>query len=372
LPRANGEGMERSVKVPEIMYQTFLALQNPRRFAVFDQLCKLNGKFNGKVATKDIELALQASSTDESIGYIADKLRELEDVKLAKYVGDEPRTQTREGDWKQTFKCYGATEHGTYIHELCRSYDSDRPLANLGGTLDPKRVVESFAKLKKEELAFMLDKFRDMYLLGAVLISIYYQKHESATSDWLSSCLDGRLSKDEVEKILGEYTGPDGLVVAQSAHRNIFERTVIRLAESIAGRSRVRKWISNASYSLRPEGKRIAVALSDEFRPSALGVNEQYLRPEKIEADDGVLGRAIVERFVFYGVFLAVTIYVWSDFFRRVRFNAFDSVGVFVDAIGILVSIFGWTIYMPDRLYALIVRVVYWRKLRRETKSKVS
>jgi hypothetical protein len=43
---------------------------------------------------------------------------------------------------------------------------------------------------------------------------------------------------------------------------------VIRLAESIAARSRVRKWTSMASYSLKPEGKKIAVALSDEFYPS--------------------------------------------------------------------------------------------------------
>jgi hypothetical protein len=187
----------------------------------------------------------------------------------------------------------------------------------------------------------------------------------------LSSCLDGRLSKDEVEKFLNEYTGPDGLVVSESAHRNIFERAVIRLAESIAGRTRVRKWISMVSYSLRPEGKRIAVALSDEFYPSALGVDEEYLRPEKIEADHGILGRAIGERFALYIGFLGITVYIWWDFFRRVRFSAFDSAGVVLDAIGIIISVFGWTLYMPDRVYSLIARVVYWRKLIREAKSKV-
>jgi len=38
--------------------------------------------------------------------------------------------------------------------------------------------------------------------------------------------------------------------------------------------------------------------------------------------------------------------------------------------IGILVTVFGWTLYMPDRIYSLIARVVYWRKLRREAKEK--
>jgi hypothetical protein len=209
-----------------------------------------------------------------------------------------------------------------------------------------------------------------MYLLGAVLVSIYYQKHESATPHWLSSCLDGRLSKDEVEKFLDEYTGPDGLVVARSPNRNIFERGVIRLAESIAGRSRVRKWTSMASYSLKPEGKKIAVALSDEFYPSDLGVNEEYLRPEKIEADDGILGRTIGERFVLYGAFLGLTVYVWWDLFHRVQFAKPDSFGLGVDAIGIIFTVLGWTLYMPDRVYLLAARIVYWRKLRREDKSK--
>src|SRR3990170_6557371 len=155
MPDTNSDPMERLAKVPEIMYQSFLALQNPRKFAVFDHICRAKGK----VATKDIELALQKSGSGETLGYIADTLRELERVKLAKYIDEDLRTQTREGDWKQTFKCYEATEHGRYLHGLCKSYDSDRPLANLGGTLDPKRVVESFAKLQKDELAIMLNRF---------------------------------------------------------------------------------------------------------------------------------------------------------------------------------------------------------------------
>src|SRR3989442_7807504 len=304
MPGTNTDPMEQSVKVPEIMYQSFLALQNPRKLAIFDHLCRAKGK----VATKDIEVASQKSGSGETIGYIADTLRELERVKLAKYVGDDVRTQTREGDWKQTFKCYEPTEHGRYVHELCKSYDSDRPLANIGGTLDPKRVVESFAKLEKEELAIMLNRFRDMYLLGAALISIHYQKHESATSDWLSSCLDGRLSKDEVELFLGSYTGPEGLVVARSPDRSILDRGFIRLAELIAGKGRVRKWLSRASYSLTPEGKKIAVTLADEFYPWQLGVDEEYLRPEKIEADDGILGRAIAERIAILGGVVGVTV----------------------------------------------------------------
>ncbi len=339
--------------MPVMLYKSLRCLQNPRKFAVFNVLCS-----KGKVTTKDTEATL----------------RELDELKLAKFEGPsgpltiDGRKLVREGDMEGSFKCYSLTEHGLMIHSLCKSYDSDKPLANLGGTLDPKRVVESFAKLQKDELAIMLNRFRDMYMLGAVLISIYYQKHESATSDSLSSCLDRRLSKDEIEKLLAEYTGPDGLVLAQSPHRSIFERAVIRLAESITGRSRVGKWLSRASYSLRPEGKRIALALADEFHPSDLGVNEEHLRPEKIEADDGILGRAITERLVLYGAFLSLTVYVWWDLFRSVPS---DSLRTGVDLVGILFTVFGWTLYMPDRVYSLMARVVYWRKLRREAKSKV-
>ena len=179
--------------------------------------------------------------------------------------------------------------------------------------------------------------------------------------------MDRRLSKDEIEKFLAEYTGPDGLVLAQSPHRSIFERAVIRLAESITGRSRVGKWLSRASYSLRPEGNRIALALADGFHPSDLGVNEEYLRPERIEADDGILGRAITERVVLYGAFLGLTVYVWWDLFRSVPSDSFRAG---VDLVGILFTVFGWTLYMPDRVYSLMARIVYWRKLRRGDKSK--
>ena len=362
--------MERSVKVPETMYKSFLVLQNPRKLAVFDLLCRAKGK----MATKDIELSLQEQGTGETLGYIADALRDLEDVKLAKYVDDDSvqikpipgKPQSRVGDWKQTFKCYEATEHGQYIHELCRSYDSDRPLANLGSTLDPKRVVESFAKLQKDELAIMLNRFRDMYLLGAALMSIHYQKHESATSDYLSRCLDGRLSKDEVEKFLGDYTGPEGLLVATSVDRSIIDRALIRLGELLAGRNRVRKWLSNASYSLTPEGQRIVGSLADEFYPSELGVNEEYLRPEKIEADDGVLGKAIAERVIIYGAFVGITAYVWFDLFHKLRFNSSDSLGIVFDLISMALTIFGWSLYMPSRLANLFNRIIYWRKLRKE------
>src|SRR6266581_5887452 len=327
MPDSNTDPMERSIKVPKIMYQSFVLLQNPRKLAVFDHLCRAQRK----VATKDVEVAFQKEGSGETIGYIATTLRELEEINLAKYVGEDVRTQSREGDWKQTFKCYEATDHGLYIHGLCRSYDSDRPLANIGGTLDPKRVVESFAKLQKDELAFMLKRFRDVYLLGAVLISIHYQKHESATSDWLSRCVDGRLSKDEVEKVLGDYIGKDGLVLATTPERSILDRGIIRLAELLAGRNRVRRWLSNASYSLTPEGKKIVLSLLEEFHPTELGVNDEYLRPEKVEADGGVLVRAIVERVGILGVLVVVPVYSWLDLFRKLNYAPSDTVGIAVD-----------------------------------------
>lgn len=354
--------MERSTKVPTIMYQSFSLLQNPRKLAVFDYLCRAGRK----VATKDVEIAFQKEGLGETIGYIATTLRELEDINLAKYVGEATRTQSREGDWKQTFKCYEATDHGLYIHVLCKSYDSDRPLANIGGTLDPKRVVESFAKLQKDELAFMLKRFRDVYLLGAVMISIHYQKHESATSDWLSRCVDGRLSKNEVEKLLGDYAGPDGLVVATSPERSILDRGFIRLAELLAGKNRVRRWLSRASYSLTPEGKKIVLSLLDEFHPTELGVNEEYLRPEKVEADDGVLGRAIVERVVILAVLVGVPVYSWSDLFRKLNYAPSDTVGIAVDLVMFFGTFFALIFFVLLRLPNLLTRIAYWRKLRKE------
>jgi len=359
--------VEAEGKVPVMLYKSLRCLQNPRKFAVFKVLCS-----KGKVTTKDTE-----ALTHLPLGHINDTLRELDELKLAKFEGPsgpltiDGRKLVREGDMEGSFKCYSLTEHGLMVHSLCKSYDSDKPLANLGGTLDPKHVVESFTKIPKDELAIALNRFRDVYLLGAVLISIYYQKHESASSDSLSSCLDGRLSKDEVEKFMGEYSGNEGLVIVEQPRWNIVERGLMRLAEKLGGqrgRNRVRKWLYRANYSLTPEGKRIALALSDEFYPSDLGVNEEYLRPEKIEADDGILGRAITERLALYGAILGVTIYVWWDLFRV---SPSDSLRIGVDAVGILLTVFGWALYMPDRVSSLIARIVYWRKLRREgAKSK--
>ncbi len=367
MPDTNTDLMERSVRVPRMMYESFLVLQNPRKFAIFDHLCR--APRDKVVATKDVENAFQKLGTGETIGYIADTFRSLEQVNLAKYVRDELRIQSREG---QTFKCYEATDHGRYIHGLCTSYDSDRPLANLGGTLDPKRVVESFAKLQKEELAIMLNRFRDMYMLGGTLISIYYQKHESATSDWLSSCLDGRLSKDEVETFLTEYAGPDGLVLARSVDRTLLDRGFIRLGEFLLGKNRVRRWLSKATYSLTPEGKRIAVALAKEFHPSALGVDEEYLRPEKIEADEGVLGRAIAERIGSFGVLIGLLVYGWSDLFRKLNFAPSDTLGIAVDLLIFIIGLLGSILFGIFRLPSLLVRIAYWRKLRRETRPENS
>ena len=359
--------MERSVKVPLTMYQSFLVLQNPRKYAIFDRLCNTEGK----LATKDIEQSLERDGSAETIGFIADALKDLEDVRLAKYMGDDrptnPGTVTRQS---QTFKCYEATEHGRYIYSLCKSYDSDRPLASLGGAIDPKRVVASFAKVPKDELAITLNRFRDVYLLGAVLVSIYYQKRESASSEVLSTCLDGRLSREEVESFMGEYAGIDGLVTVQTPDWNIIQRGLMRLAEKIRGpkgRNRMRKWLYSATYSLTPEGKKIALGLADQFYPSDLGVNEEHLRPEKIEADDGVLGRAIVERVVLFGAFLGLTVYIWWDLFHSAPS---DSLRIGVDAIGVLITVLGWILYMPSRISNLAARILYWRRLRREEESK--
>ncbi len=354
--------VEAGGKVPLMMYKSLRCLQNPRKFAVFSLLCSKR-----KVTTKDAE-----ALTNQPLGYINDTLRELDELKLVKFEGQsspltiDGRKLVREGDMEESFKCYSLTEHGLMIHSLCKSYDSDKPLANFGGTLDPKRVVESFAKLQKDELAIMLNRFRDMYLLGAALISIYYQKHESANSDWLSQCLDGRLSKDEVEKFLAEYTGPEGLVVARLPERSSIDTALMRLAELIAGKDRVTKWLSRASYSLTPEGKRIAVTLADEFYPANLGVNEEYLRPEKIEADDGILGRAIVERIAVLGTFVGISTYVWWDFLHKLRITPSDSTGIVVDGVASILAIFGWVFYVPFRIPNLLTRIAYWRRLQNE------
>jgi len=322
------------------------------------------------MTTKDIETALQKSGSDETLGYIADTLRDLEGVRLAKYTGDEFRSHAREGDWKQTFKSYEATEHGRYVYNLCRTYDEERPLANLGGALDPKNVVESFSKLKKEELDLLLEKFRDVYLLGGVLVSLHYQKHESATSGWLSNCLGGRLSKDEVEEFLGKYAGSDSLVLVHPVDRSPLDRALVRLGIALAGKERMRRWMSKVSYSLTPEGERIGQNLVSEFFPENLGVDEDYLRPEKIEADDGILGRAIAQKIAIIGLLVGFLVYGWSDLLLKLRLASSDTLGITIDLILLLIGFPGSILYGISRGPGLLVRIAYWRKLRQEEKEE--
>jgi hypothetical protein len=348
---------EMASKVPIMMGRSFRLLQNPRKFAVFDLVCS-----KSRLTTKDVE-----ASTGFPLTFVNDTLRQLDELKLARFEGKSgPLTQdgrktVREGDLEETFKCYVATEHGQLIHTLCNAYGSDRPLARLGTSLDPKQVVESFSKMKKDELALMLNKFRDMYLLGGTLISIYYHNAESATSRDLSLCLDGRLSKDEVEQLLTEYTGPDGLVVAESIDRNAIDRAFIRLGELLFGKNRVRKWLSKATYSLTSEGKRIAMSLSEDFYPMNLGVNEQFLRPEKIEADDGVLGRAIAVRVSVLAVLVGVTGYLWWDILHVTALNPTVAVAA---TIAVALDVVIWVFYVLFRLPNLVSRIRFWLELR--------
>ena len=354
--------VENVVRVPDLMYKSFLTLSNPRKLAIFDLLCRARGK----MTTKDIEVALQKSDSDERLSYIADTLRDLESVRLAKYTGDEFSPRSRQGDWKQTFKSYEATDHGRYIFNLCKTYDSERPMSNLGAALDPKNVVESFAKLKKEELNLLLAKFKDVYFLGGALVSLYYQKHESASSRWLSDCLGGRLSKDEIGEFLGNYIGSDSLVLAHPVERSSLDQAFVRIGTALAGKERVRRWMSKASYSLTPEGRRIAKTLASEFYPENLGVFEEYLRPEKIEADDGILGRAIVARIAIVSILIGFFVYGWLDVFDKVGLAPTSSVGIAIGLLTFIVGLLGSVFYGIFRVPGLLARLGYWRKLRRE------
>src|SRR5437867_1191116 len=133
--------MESVGGVPEILYESFKAIKNPRRFAIFDYLCKSKRG----VTTKELELSLH-----ESINIVDDTLREFEHLNLAKFEGRAAapiNSSIKAGDWEGKFKTYSITEHGHNLYKLCRAYDSEKPLSNLSGSLDPKEVVEGFAKM---------------------------------------------------------------------------------------------------------------------------------------------------------------------------------------------------------------------------------
>ncbi len=281
-------------KVPEIMYESFRCLQNPRKFAIFEQLC-----LKGNATTKDLE-----ASSGSTLGYVNDTLRELDQLKLAKYEGKAPpstilgRKIIREGDLEETFKCYSATEHGRLIHTLCKAYDSEKPLANLSNALDPKDVVESFAKLEKDDLSLMLNKFRDMYCLGALLMSLHYQKDASASSNTLSSCLYGRLYPKEVDQLMKNYSGQSGLVLVEHSEPGPVERILDSIGQFFKGKLGTTRWasFSKVSYSLTPEGERVADKLADQFYPDDLGVDREYLHDEYLEVEEGALTSKIVKQ----------------------------------------------------------------------------
>jgi len=280
--------------VPEIMYESFRCLQNPRKFTIFEQLC-----LKGRVTTKDLE-----ASSGSTLGYVNDALRELDQLKLARYEGKASpitihgRKLVREGDLEETFKCYSATEHGRLIHTLCKAYDSEKPLANLSSALDPKDVVESFAKLEKEDLSLMLDKFRDMYYLGALLISLRYQEESSASSNTLSSCLYGRLYPKEIDQLMKNYSSQSGLVLIEQSELGPIARLLHSLGHSFKGRLGTDRWasFSRASYSLTTEGERVAEKLADQFSPEDLGVDREYLQDEYLEVEEGTLTSKIFTR----------------------------------------------------------------------------
>jgi hypothetical protein len=286
-------------RVPEIMYESFRCLQNPRKFTIFEQLC-----LKGSATTKDLE-ALSGST----LGYVNDTLRELDQLKLAKYEGKASpytipgRKIIREGDLEETFKCYSATEHGRLIHTLCKAYDSEKPLANLSNALDPKDVVESFAKLEKDDLSLMLNKFRDMYYLGALLISLRYQEEASASSNTLSSCLYGRLYPQEIDQLMKNYSSQSGLVLIEHSELGPVERILHSLGHFFKGRFSTDRWasFSRASYSLTPEGERVAEKLADQFSPEDLGVDREYLQDEFLEVEEGTLTSKIVTRVLIVG-----------------------------------------------------------------------
>jgi len=328
---------------------------------IFQTLCK-----QGEATTKDVEV-----STQLSLKVVNVSLRELEQRKLVQCLGQSPpltkeaRERVKKGDWDERFNLYSATPHGKRINSFLSRYDPEKPVSNLGDSLDPKEIVESFTTLDKQDVNLLLNKFHDLYFLGAALVSLHYQKHESAASNWLSSCLGGRLSKDEIEKFLANYSGPEGLVVAQTVDRPRLERALIRLAQAVAGKDMVAKWLSRVSYSLSPRGKKIATTLSEQFYPSELGVNENFLRPEKIEAEHGELGRAIGVRLLLGSGLIGLTVYAYWDLFRVARYAPTNTVELVADVIAAMLGSMGCVYWGALRLPNLLIRISYWTKLRR-------
>jgi hypothetical protein len=296
----------------------------------------------GTATTKDIE-----ASSGSTLGYVNDTLRELDQLKLARYEGKASpstipgRKIIREGDLEETFKSYSATEHGRLIHTLCKAYDSEKPLANLSNALDPKDVVESFAKLEKEDLSLMLNKFRDMYYLGALLISLHYQKEASASSNTLSSCLYGRLYPQEVDQLMKNYSGQSSLVLIEHSELGPIERILDSVGQFLKGKLGTARWasFSRVSYSLTPEGERVADKLADQFYPDDLGVDREYLHDEYLEVEEGALTSKIVKQiFVLSGL---------AAFLLLLLFQSATTTNALIGKVGfagILITAMGLTI----------------------------
>ncbi len=351
--------------VPEILYSSFRCLKHPSKLQVFHALCSQE-----QSTTKDIEV-----STNLSLKVVNQALREMEELNLARQIGQsqpvtsKARGKVRAGDWDEKFNLYSATPHGKIIHSFVANYNPEKPVSNLGGILDPKDVVESFATLGKEEVNLLLTKFRDLYLLAGTLVSLHYQKQESAASHWLSACLRGKLMGDEVESFLSNYAGPEGLVVTQPIQRNFLERAIIRFAKLVAGKERVAKLLSKASYSLTTRGANIANTLAEQFAPTDLGVNENFLRPEKIEAEHGELGRAIIIRLLVASGLIGLTVYSYWDLFRVARYAPLNTLELVADVVAAMIGSMGSVFWATMRLPNLLIRISYWISLRRLTRK---
>jgi hypothetical protein len=144
----------------------------------------------------------------------------------------------------------------------------------------------------------MLNKFRDMYYLGALLISLHYQKEASASSNTLSSCLYGRLYPKEVDQLMKNYSGQSGLVLIEHSELGPIERILDSVGQFFKGKLGTARWasLSRASYSLTPEGERVADKLADQFYPDDLGVDRDYLHDEYLEVEEGALTSKIIKQ----------------------------------------------------------------------------
>jgi len=261
------------------LYVTLRFLRNPRKLKIFETLMSKK-----RITTFDIAVLV-----GDNLSYVCDRLREFETVGLATRNGEsDPFTKEAQthvpSRSSEKYTCYEATDHAELIQRFITAFHSEKPLTNLPNLIKPEDIVKDCVQLERSEFLKVLEKFKVMHNLGALLVSLYYASPDhTADCNVLSSFLNDRLNPEEIHDILNPFSGNDYLVIPRYAPLKTVDILKQHIAELLRGWAMTR-WLrrNRTTYSLTTEGEHIAKRLISEFRPQDLGINERKLRNDGV------------------------------------------------------------------------------------------